>query len=86
MAWPQSVDFLLKSLDYDKADHAAYRWWPLGKSRPVMVDTRLNARRPSTAATGVRTDIIALCLRQGWEPAAVAEDLAAQADENRLGE
>lgn len=81
LAWPQSVDFLVKSLDYDKAEHAAYRWWPLGKARPVMLDTRLNAGRPSTAETGVRTDIIALRLRQGWSPDAVAHDLAARPNE-----
>jgi uncharacterized protein (DUF433 family) len=79
--WPPSLDFLMKSLDYDKAEHAAYRWWPLGKARPVIVDTRLNAGRPSTAASGVRTDVVALRLRQGWDPAAIAEDLAAQPDE-----
>ena len=81
MAWPQSLDFLFKSMDYDETDHAAYRWWPLGRTRLVIIDTRLNAGRPSTAATGVRTDVIALRLSQGWDPGAIAEDLGAGADE-----
>lgn len=81
MAWPESVSSFLAALDYDEVDHAAYRWWPLGKQRPVMLDTRLNAGRPSTAETGVRTDVIALRLREGWSDDAVARDLAAQPDE-----
>lgn len=81
MAWPESASFLLDSLEYDPGEHAAYRWWPLGKARPVMVDTRLNAGRPSTAETAVRTDVIAFRLREGWSAEAVARDLAAQPDE-----
>lgn len=81
LAWPQSVDLPFKALDYDKAEHAAYRWWPLGKARPVMLDTRLNAGRPSTAETGVRTDVIALRLRQGWSAEAIVHDLAARPNE-----
>lgn len=78
MAWPASVDVLLESLDYDPEEKAAYRWWPLGKQRPVILDTRLNGGHASTAETGVRVDIIVRRLGQGWSPSAIAEDLAAR--------
>jgi hypothetical protein len=81
LAWPQSLDFLMKSLDYDDVEHAAFRWWPLGKQRPILLDTRLNAGLPSTAQSGIRTDIINLRLTQGWDRRSLEDDLAAQAGE-----
>jgi uncharacterized protein (DUF433 family) len=77
LAWPTAVDALLASLDYDQAEQAAYRWWPLGRKRPVVLDTRVNGGRPTTAHTGVRTISIATRLREGWKPADVREDTAA---------
>lgn len=78
LAWPASVDILLESLDYDPEEKAAYRWWPLGKQWPVILDTRLNGGHASTAETGVRVDIILRRLDQGWSSSAIAEDLAAR--------
>jgi uncharacterized protein (DUF433 family) len=77
MAWPEAVDTLLASLDYDETEQAAYRWWPLGRERPVLLDTRVNGGRPTTASTGVRTISIATRLREGWEPAEIQADTAA---------
>jgi uncharacterized protein (DUF433 family) len=77
VVWPDAVETLLASLDYDEKEQAAYRWWPLGRQRPVLLDTRLNGGRPTTADTGVRTISIATRLREGWEPAEVREDTAA---------
>jgi len=74
---------LLASLDYDKDERAAYRWWPLGRKRPVLLDTRVNGGRPTTANTGVRTISIATRLREGWKPAEVREDTAATLTEIR---
>ena len=80
-AWPEEAATFFKSLDYDDTEHAAYRWWPLGKSRPVVLDTRLNAGQPSTAETGVRTLVIATRARRGWSHDAIADDVAATRDE-----
>jgi uncharacterized protein (DUF433 family) len=81
LAWTPNLDFFLQSLEYDQEEHAAYQWWPLGKSRPVVVDTRLNGGRPSTASSGLRADVISFRLAQGWDVQSLAEDLAAQPEE-----
>ena len=71
------VDEGTTDTDYDKEEQAAYRWWPLGRERPVLLDTRVNGGRPTTAETGVRTISIATRLREGWKPADVSDDTAA---------
>jgi uncharacterized protein (DUF433 family) len=76
-AWPTETTAFLKSLDYDESERAAYRWWPLGKERPVLLDTSLNAGRPSTAKNGVRTIAIASRARHGWSTRAIADDVVA---------
>jgi hypothetical protein len=76
-AWPAEAEDLVASLDYDEQEHAAYRWWPLGKRMPVLLDTRLNAGRPSTAESGVRTLAIANRAAQGWALPDIASDVAA---------
>ncbi|MCW3025663.1 MAG: hypothetical protein JWM29_1095, partial [Solirubrobacterales bacterium] len=43
----------------------------------VLLDTRVNGGKPTTALTGVRTISIATRLREGWKPAEVSEDTAA---------
>lgn len=83
VAWPEAADALLDSLDYDEAEHAAYRWWPLGRRRPVLLDTRVNGGRPTTASTGVRTVAIATRIRDGWDLEEITEDTAASQDEIR---
>lgn len=83
ITWPEAADALLDSLDYDGAEHAAYRWWPLGRQRPVLLDTRVNGGRPTTATTGVRTVAIATRLRDGWDLEEITEDTAASVDEIR---
>ena len=80
-AWPTETEDLVESLDYDQREHAAFRWWPLGKRTPVLLDTRLNAGRPSTAISGVRTIAIATRASQGWKPADIADDVAASVEE-----
>jgi uncharacterized protein (DUF433 family) len=77
LAWPNAVESLLDSLDYDEDEEAAYRWWPLGRKRPVLLDTRVNGGRPTTADTGVRTVAIATRLREGWSTDEVHDDTAA---------
>jgi hypothetical protein len=81
VAWPEAASMLFQSLDYDESEHAAFRWWPLGKARPVIVDTRLNGGQRSTAPSGVRTLAIATRARHGWSKQSIAEDVAATEDE-----
>ena len=82
-AWPDSAEYLLESLDYDSQEKAAYRWWPLGKSKPVILDTRLSGGLPATASSGVRTSSIASRARRGWSEEAIASDVAADLEEVR---
>lgn len=81
VAWPEDATLLLESLEYDAGEHAAYRWWPLGKQRPVLLDTRLNGGKPSTAEAGVRTVAIATRANSGWSVGDIAADVAASTDE-----
>ncbi|MGI8439987.1 MAG: hypothetical protein ACR2NV_07300 [Thermoleophilaceae bacterium] len=83
VAWPEDATAFLESLDYDGDERAAFRWWPLGKDAPVMLDTRLNAGHPSTATTGVRTGIIAARVSRGWSAEAIAEDVTTTVEEIR---
>jgi uncharacterized protein (DUF433 family) len=83
LAWPEAADLLLDSLDYDEAENAAYRWWPLGRKQPVLLDLNVNAGRPTTEQTGVRTVAIANRLREGWDLAEITEDTAATEREIR---
>jgi uncharacterized protein (DUF433 family) len=83
LAWPSAVESLFSSLDYDEGEQAAYRWWPLGRERPVVLDTRVNGGRPTTAETGVRTIAIATRIREGWRPADIQDDTAATGEEIR---
>ncbi len=79
LGWPDAATDLLDALDYQ--EEAAYRWWPLGRQKPVTVDTRINGGRPTTTTTGVRTIAIATRLNDGWSVAEVTEDTDATRDE-----
>lgn len=75
LGWPDAADSLFASLDYE--EQAAYRWWPLGRDKPVALDTRVNGGRPTTSTTGVRTIAIATRLRDGWSPVEIEKDTSA---------
>lgn len=79
LGWPDAATDLFESLDYE--EQAACRWWPLGRSTPVAVDTRINGGRPTTATTGVRTVAIATRLREGWSAEEITDDTAATREE-----
>ena len=49
----------LEELDFDTATFLAYRWWPLGKNKPVVLDPRISFGAPTVAGTAVRTSSIA---------------------------
>jgi hypothetical protein len=69
LAWPDALDEFIESIDYE--DQTARRWWPLGRTEPVIVDTLLNGGRPSTALAGVRT--VAIAVQRAKEGLAIPE-------------
>lgn len=62
-AWDEVLDPFLDTLDYE--EELARRWWPRGKSEPVVVDPDYGFGLPVVAGTGVRTEIIAERKRAG---------------------
>jgi hypothetical protein len=83
LAWPAALDEFISAVDYDPDERIAYRWWPLGRDEPVIVDTLLNAGRPSTSLAGVRTRAIAARERDELSIGAIAYDVGASEDEVR---
>jgi hypothetical protein len=83
LAWPEALDEFIESVDYDKQEQSAYRWWPLGRGEPVIVDTLFNGGIPSTALSGVRTNAIALHRGEGFDVLEIADDVGATVDEVR---
>lgn len=49
----------LEEIDFDNSTALAFRWWPLGKGRPIVLDPRIAFGAPIVAGTRVRTDTIA---------------------------
>jgi uncharacterized protein (DUF433 family) len=60
----------LKNLEFDEAEIAA-RWWPLGRSKGVVIDPQRQFGQPIDDATGVPTSLLAEAVK--------AEGSAAQA-------
>jgi hypothetical protein len=83
LAWPDALDKFIETVDYDETEKSAYRWWPLGRDEPVIVDTRLNGGRPSTARSGVRTNAIAVHRIDGLDVPAIVYDVGADEVEVR---
>jgi hypothetical protein len=77
IAWPSALDDFIESVDYDERERSAFRWWPLGRNEPVIVDTLLNGGRPSTALSVVRTNAIAVHRREGLMVPEIAYDVGA---------
>ncbi len=83
LAWTAALEDFIESVDYDERERAAYRWWPLGRGEPIIVDTLLNGGLPSTALAGVRTNAIAVHRREGLDIPEIAYDVGATGDEVR---
>jgi len=71
-AWDEILGPFLETLDY--RDSFAYRWWPLGKNRPIVIDPEYGYGLPVVAGSGVRTEIIIERLRAGDLPEDIAYD------------
>jgi hypothetical protein len=83
LAWPAALDEFIEEVDYDENERSAFRWWPLGRAEPVIVDTLLNGGLPSTAFAGVRTNAIVVHRREGLDVAEIGYDVGASEDEVR---
>ena len=63
-AWNEVLEPFLQELDYD-ANQRVARWWPLGRSTPVVIDPEYGFGFPVVAKSGVRTEIILERFRAG---------------------
>ena len=63
-AWNEVLEPFLQELDYD-ANQLVARWWPLGRSTPVVIDPEYGFGFPVVAKSGVRTEIILERFRAG---------------------
>ena len=52
------IERSLKRLEFDQDDMAA-RWWPLGRSKGIVIDPRRQFGTPIDDATGVPTSVLA---------------------------
>jgi uncharacterized protein (DUF433 family) len=50
---------LLEDLDFDEESGVARRWWPLGKSYPIVLDPEVSFGAPTVAGTRIRTEFVA---------------------------
>ncbi len=71
-AWDEVLSPFLRDLDY--ADDVARRWWPLGRSNPIVVDPDYGYGLPVIAESGVRTEIILERFKAGDLPELIASD------------
>ena len=63
-AWAEVLEPFLQELEYN-ANQLAARWWPLGRSTPVVIDPEYGFGFPVVAKSGVRTEIILERFRAG---------------------
>lgn len=49
----------LSEIEFDAATSLAFRWWPLGRTTPVVLDPRVSFGAPVVAGTSVRTSVVA---------------------------
>lgn len=55
---------LLEEVEFDEPSSLAHRWWPLGKSEPIVLDPGVMFGAPVIAGTRVRTSIAAEMARK----------------------
>lgn len=72
LAWDEILSPFLETLDY--RDAIAYRWWPLGKSRPVMIDPEYGFGQPVVADSGIRTETLRERIEAGDSYDQIAHD------------
>lgn len=67
-----AVAFLDK-VEFDAAEGVAERLFPLGRTKPIVLDPDRGFGEPTVPTVGVRTEILAELVDAGEEPARVAE-------------
>lgn len=78
---PIEMDDALELFDFDATDSAlAFRWYPAGKSVPVMVDPEYGAGWPVVTGRNVRTSVLVGRWQSGWTYEELAEDFSIDAD------
>jgi uncharacterized protein (DUF433 family) len=53
------VQPFLKEIDFDETNLLAHRWWPMGRSVPVVLDPRIAFGSPVLQGTAIRTSVAA---------------------------
>ncbi len=79
VAWDQILAPFLDTLDY--RDAFACRWWPLGRSKPIVIDPDYGFGLPVIAESGVRTEIIRERFEVGDSIDQIAYDFNVKADQ-----
>ena len=72
-AWNEVLEPFLQRLEYD-ANQLVARWWPLGRSTPVVIDPQYGFGFPVVAESGVRTEIILERFRAGDPKEQISDD------------
>jgi uncharacterized protein (DUF433 family) len=66
----------LSEIEFDATTSLAFRWWPLGRAVPFVLDPRVAFGAPVVAGTAVRTSVLARLARHTTlQDAAVAYEL-----------
>jgi uncharacterized protein (DUF433 family) len=72
-AFPDVVEAYLRGLDYDVEPGFATRWWPRGRHRIVVVDSRVNFGAPHIDGTGIPTRAVFEAVSAGEPPSVIAD-------------
>jgi uncharacterized protein (DUF433 family)/DNA-binding transcriptional MerR regulator len=66
----------LQEIQFDPQTSLAYRWWPLGRNEPIILDPKISFGAPVVEGTAVRTTTVArMATHLSVEEAAVAYEL-----------
>ncbi len=49
----------LEEIEFEEKTAMAYRWWPLGRGRPIVLDPGIAFGAPVVESTATRTDVVA---------------------------
>lgn len=79
MAWNEVLDPFLESVDFE--EQLIQRWWPRGRSEPVVLDSDYGFGLPVVYGTGVRTEIVAERYKAGDEEDMIAYDFSLEFEE-----
>ncbi len=71
-AWEEVLDPFLDTVEYE--NELVRRWWPLGKTEPIVVDPDYGFGLPVIEGSAVRTEIVAERHRAGDTNKEIAYD------------